>query len=567
MHPGKLPTHPCPSAHLHHTLPPRQTRTNSGPFHFRQSRIPTTFLLALLSLLAAPNLARAQSIRAPNSTPGPSHPGRVSAIDPLSLPLIEPLGLEAAKEKALQTKRLLLIFWCGDTPQNPDWSFCRSSKSLSLRAYIKWHCIAIQTRTLPDNLTDIVCRTLRAQSQETPAIIILRDGRVEQIVGTDVPMAKFGADPFPSSCPPYRCTPNCFDTGCGCKQFIPGPVRILYQTDFALDRIKARDPVWAGLHDLANPAPQPPPEPEPFSNTKDDLAPIVWDPRPEEHIGALDRLQQARNLVKSGDLYQATGIYSWLWERAADTDPSFRPAKLSAVAQDISALIATRPGARERFEKIRAARTDRVLWAEFGQMHDWFVLNFATNNAEETVEYLDYFVNDTDESAMLPPADALAFKLLARRDNFANAWERPLPARTRAGAPPPNGAGETALARVNSIVQRLNPKFPSSITDSARDEYRAFARQFLLDEGARLYVASLINADELAAHQIALAILAARNDPITRLSLITTALAADPPQARPIHLTWLDESEAAGAPARPDLRTRLILATNPAPKP
>jgi len=82
-----------------------------------------------------------------------------------------------------------------------------------------------------------------------------------------------------------------------------------------------------------------------------------------------------------------------------------------------------------------------------------------------------------------------------------------------------------------------------------------------------LYVALLVKGDDANALEIARQVLAARNDSVARLSLITTALAADPPQARPIHLTWLDEAEAAGAPARPDIRTRLILGTNPAPKP
>jgi hypothetical protein len=485
----------------------------------------------------------------PALPPPTDHP---DAINPTSLPLIEDLGIEAAKEKARQAKRLLLIFWCGDKP-NPNWTFCRSSNSLSLRAYIKWHCIAIQTTILPHPLADQVCATLKAQRQESPAVIILRDGAIEQVVGTDVPMIDYKNDPF-DFCPHYPCTDISRNVGCNCKQFTPGPLRVLYQTDFALDRIKARDPVWGELHDIANPPPKPPPEPEPASNTKDDLAPIVWDPRPEEKIGALDRLAQARALVKSGDLYQATGIYSWLWERAADFDPTFRPARMSAVAQDIAALIARHRAARERFEKIRAVRTERMPWADHGQMHDWFVLNAATGNPHESVEFLDYFISDLDEGSIIPPSDKVAFNLLSRREDFASAWQLP-------------PASASPQARVASIIQRLNPRFPSTVTPEAAEEYRAFARQFLLDEGGRLYVALLVKGDDVAAQEIAKSILAARNDSTARLSLISIALSADPAQPRAIHLIWLDDAEAAGSPKRPDLRTKLVLGLNPAPKP
>jgi hypothetical protein len=77
----------------------------------------------------------------------------------------------------------------------------------------------------------------------------------------------------------------------------------------------------------------------------------------------------------------------------------------------------------------------------------------------------------------------------------------------------------------------------------------------------------LVKGDDVTAAEIARIVLTARNDAIARLSLITTALAADPPQARPAQLGWLDEAEAADTPKHPELRTRLVLTLNPAPKP
>ena len=92
----------------------------------------------------------------------------------------------------------------------------------------------------------------------------------------------------------------------------------------------------------------------------------------------------------------------------------------------------------------------------------------------------------------------------------------------------------------------------------------------MIDEGSRLYVACLVKGDEAAAQEIARTILNTRNDAGARLALITTALAADPPQPRAVHLTWLDEAEGAGTPGaakRPDLRTKIGLGINPVAKP
>lgn len=451
----------------------------------------------------------------PSPLPPTDHP---SAINP-SWTLTESISADEAFDKAVKSRRLLMLFFTGDTPENPNWPFRRAGRSVSLRAYIKWHCVAVHTPVFPRQMK-------RRGFGPCGCVYVVRDGEVEAIIKP---------------------------TTLG----MPGPLEILYQTDFAMDHIKARDPMWGMRHDEKNPAPQPPPEPEPLSNTQDEIAPMVRDPRPAENIGPLDRLAQARASMKAGEFYQATGLYTWLWERGAAVDPAFRAAKLSALAQDIKTLIELRPEARGRFEKIRDIRTERTPWADHTQMHDWFVLNGATGNAVDTIEYLDYFINDLDESSIIPPADNAAFKLFARRSDFAAAWEQP-PATT------------SATARVAGLVKRLNPKFPASTLPAAAAEYRAFAAQFFIDEGARLYVVCLVKGDEVAAQEIARTILAARNDAAARLALITTALAADPPQARPEHLTWLDEVEMAStkdAVKRPDLRTKIVLGINPGPKP
>jgi hypothetical protein len=465
--------------------------------------------------------------------PNPSQIPKV--LDLKSLPLLEDLQYDTAKHKARESTRFMLVFWTYDHPGTNNWSLVRCQSNISLRAWIKWHAVAIWMPTLPPEISHEACSLLLQQKQTTPAVLIMRNGAIERIVGTER-QEPMGLEV--KHCPP------CSATAIDCEpdhRLVPHPVAVMYHSDFAMDRVAARDPVWVDRHNLANPPPQPPPEPEPANMMRDELAPVIYDPRPEEHIGALDRLDEARRLMKSGDLYQATGVYTWLWERAAAMDPAFRPAKLSALAQDMSTLVGKRAGAGERFQKIREDRNERLPWADYGQMHEWFVLSGVTRNSADSLEYLDYYINDTDEGTMLPPTDSMAFKLLSRREDFVRAWERP----------------KDVVARVKAIADRLDPRFPAHVQEKERNEYKEFAKQYLLDEGCRLYVACLMKGDDVTAQQVAEIILKARNDAAARLSLITTALSADPQQSRLIHTTWLDEAESASGVRRPDLRNRL----------
>jgi hypothetical protein len=470
---------------------------------------------------------------------GPPQPPMPRVLDLKDFPLLEDLQYPAAKEKAKRTSRIVLIFWCGDPPTNPRWTFLACQNSITLRAYIKWHAVAIWLRMLPPELMDEACRFMKQQNSDSPAVLVVRDGHVEAFVGSERPGGiGIGVQIRGNPCLPLGKTLDPDD-----RLYVPHPIRVLYQTDFAMERIAARDPVWMEIHKRDNPEPKAPPEPEPANMVRDELAPVVYDPRPEEHIGALDRLDEARRLVREGDLYRATGVYTWLWERGAAMDPAFRPARLSALAQDLDALTSRHKEALEKFSNIREERNLRLPWAEYGQMHEWFVLNGVTHNAEDTLSYFDYFTNDPDEGGMIPPEDAKAYSLLTLRENFVRAWEMP-------GEP---------VARVRRIADRIDPKFPATVKEKERTEYRAFARQYLLDEGCRIYTACLVKGDETSAQRVAEIVLGARNDDAARLSLIETALAADPPQARPIHEQWLVEAETASGTPRPDLHNRLTL--------
>jgi hypothetical protein len=438
--------------------------------------------------------------------------------------------LTEADKESREKHRMLLVYYEGTDPVDQAEFERRTLKNPTLWAFARWHCVAIKIPAPP-----------RAKASFTgrgrgPTVKVFIDGQCMATVGTQaVKMPEFilpGGQPT-----------NNFIRA----RMIPSPLRILYQADFAKDRYSATDPIWKMQHERKCPMPEAPPEPEPLYNTRDDLAPVVRDPAIEEKIGMLDRLDEARRLVKHGDLYQATGVYTWLWERAAQLDPAFRPARMSVLAEEMAALAWKRPGSRERFTKLRDVRGERLLWADYGQMHEWMVLNAACTDAGSTVDFLDYFTSE-DEGSMCPPADAMVYKFLMRRESYDKAWELP----------------KNPAARVRAIADRQNPRFPSTATEENREDYRVFARQFLLDEGSRLYAACLVKGDEISAQQIAEMVIKARDDAAARRSLVITALSADPPQARAIHNLWLDQAQTLDGDARPDLRNRITLGVKPA---
>ncbi len=442
--------------------------------------------------------------------------------------------LAEANREANEKHRMLLVYYEGNDSVDQAEFERRTLKNPTLWAFARWHCVAIKIPAKGG-----ARKTTFTRRGQGPLVQVYIEGKLMASVCTET-LA------FPEFVLPGGEPQNNFIK----PRMIPSPLRILYQADFAKDRYSATDPVWKMMHEKACPMPEAPPEPEPLHNTRDELAPIVRDPAIEEKIGPLDRLDEARRLVRSGDLYQATGVYTWLWERAAQLDPSFRPARMSVLVQEMAALAWKRPGSRERFTKLRDVRGERILWADYGQMHEWMVLNAACTDAGSTIDFLDYFTNE-DEGSMCPPADAMVYKFLMRRESYDKAWELP----------------KEPVMRVRAIAERQNPRFPSTATEENRADYRVFARQFLLDEGSRLYAACLLKGDEFAAQQIAEMIIKARDDAAARRSLVTTALSAEPPQARAIHSAWLDQAQALDGDARPDLRNRITLGIRPAADP
>jgi hypothetical protein len=348
----------------------------------------------------------------------------------------------------------------------------------------------------------------------------------------------------------------------------PGTLKVLQDTDTALEALKARDPIWGVEHDRLNPEPTPPPDPDPLAQVGDADAPAVADPVPlagaPDVAGQVDvyaRLDDARAAVADGDLYLATGLYTWLWEKGDKADPAFRAVRRSVVADEMRRLAVKRPSARDRFLRLKGFYDERLLWTTYEGLGDWFLLNGVVGDELETVGYLDLFINDLDEGSMLPDCDRIAYRLLVGRGFWNDAWdlgERPAP-------PPTQLASDSRLKRqiipatrrAALLVQENAGGRGLGMDARDRQKIDDFRAAFAVDECARLHAACLRAGREADAWSIANTLITAHREPGARLALVAAAVAAG--QVRPRHAELLEQAAAAGAP-HPVLRARVAAA-------
>ena len=96
----------------------------------------------------------------------------------------------------------------------------------------------------------------------------------------------------------------------------------VFELDFQFDRIRAKEPVWFGLHELRNP----PLEAEAktyFSEIEDAAANRFGDERTEYPDDVFSVINLARTQAELGDRFGSAATYTWLWERGAQQELLF----------------------------------------------------------------------------------------------------------------------------------------------------------------------------------------------------------------------------------------------------
>jgi hypothetical protein len=411
-------------------------------------------------------------------------------------------SLADAIRQARQQKRLLIVY--SYVPGSPEaaWMDAVTWRNPTLAAYIRWHCLAFK------------------QASSTTGVSIVKDGCP---VWTECCVDNGRAADM-------KLLPGTLTAGAtlpAIPNVCPGPIFVLFQADFALERIKATDPVWWTMHEHRNPPPEAPPMPPPFYRLDDDRGPAVEDPPLDDpSFSVWDRLASARAAMNVGNLHGATGLYTWLWERAHRVDPAFGPARRTVIVAEIADLAARRPGARERFAQIRDAHGVRLLWAEYDELLEWASLNGVVGDDGLSIEWLDLFSNDVYEASMMPRADRIACRAVGGRSRFTDPFE----------------LGRDPVDRVSRIERLASGGRPRLVPAEDWARLRTFLRDYLLEEGCRLHAACLKAGREADARAIADIVLRSDSGPLARRALVTTALVAGVPSA--MHAAILGDADA-----------------------
>lgn len=422
--------------------------------------------------------------------------------------------LRQALDESKAHHRMLIVYVRGDPKQSPDTKRMDEVTWTNpvVAAWIKWHGVAYRM-DYRDNPG--LMGKLRVSPASLPTTIFFIEGvefaRLPR-GATNLPIISM-EDPLHGAITGYQ-----------------GPAYFTFFMDFTLQRAKATDPIFGAFHEESNPPPPPPPPGDPFHTIDDGLAPTVVDPIGPDGIDVLEMLAEARSAVEKGDLYRATGLYTWLWERAAAVDPAFRAVRRGVIADEMRRLARDRDGARERFTAMRDEFGKRLLWADFDDIFEWFVMNEIIGEDVESLRKLDFEMNDPQMATMMPQADLLAYRIMTSREHFAD----------------PAEIGDDPVARVRRLAELARAR-PRNVYPDDWPGFKAFVQVHLLDEACRLHAACLARGRVEEAMAVADVLLAARDDALSRRALVATALASG--QAHPRHAEWLRRAAELGKPS------------------
>lgn len=285
-----------------------------------------------------------------------------------------------------------------------------------------------------------------------------------------------------------------------------------FELDFQLDRIKALNPVWFGLHELRNP----PLEAEArvyFSEIEDGNADRFDDGLVEDPKDVLGAITLARTQADLGDRFGSASTYTWLWEKGANRDPDYGPAIRTLVTADVQELVHRWENFETRFNDMKADATGRIGLESLDEFGDWVRLAAVTGDPLVLLRELDYRINSDYFGSLMPRDERRVLLMIAETET--EIMERLfLP--------------DEQLAQFN----RLLKNYESEQSDLAKPELRRLA----LDRAVLLHARLLEEGLETDARQVARQAIE-RIGPESRPALIAGALVVR--QTRPWHTDFL----------------------------
>ncbi|MCA9273649.1 MAG: hypothetical protein KDA31_11465 [Phycisphaerales bacterium] len=189
----------------------------------------------------------------------------------------------------------------------------------------------------------------------------------------------------------------------------------LFELDFQLDRIKALNPVWFGLHELRNP----PLEAEAktyFSEIEDASADRFSDEIAERPGDVFAVINLARTQAELGDRYGSAATYTWLWERGAERDPDFGPAIRRLITVDVQELVNCWDNYETRFNDMKDAATKRIGTETLDEFADWLRLAAVTGDPLAQLSELDYRINSNYFGSLMPRDERRVLLMIAETE-------------------------------------------------------------------------------------------------------------------------------------------------------
>ena len=392
--------------------------------------------------------------------------------------LFDDLTLEEARDEAIAGSKLLVLYvdteaTTGQMDRRSELAIENATQDRLLRFWLRQHTVAIKLRLehkkLAEQILAAACHRCnrvsdgrgcddRRKHNYTPAFGIFRNNRLFTAV---------------TACR-LNCTDDRFNTELGTSMGWA-----VFELEFQLDRLRALEPGWVGLHDMRNP-PITDDGIERFAGREDENAESYDETLVDDPKDVFRAIVLARTQAELGDRYGSAGTYTWIWERAADRDPAFGPAVRTLVNADIKDLVHRWPNFEQRFGEMKNAGTVRMGLETIEEFADWARLCAIVGDDFSMLEEFDYRLNNDLFGSTVPRDTRRVLMLIAENETEVT---------TRVLNP------ERAVHEVQRLYDRAEAE-PS-------DEVRPTMRRLALDRAVLYHARLLESGDRARAIEIA----------------------------------------------------------------
>lgn len=460
------------------------------------------------------------------------HSPALAQPEPREAPQAQPAG-EALPERPLQqaldesTARSRLLVVVSSPTREKEKANRALWASPALQHWVRAHAVLVHVRDQP-TLNTLKDAGLIVGLPDQP--LLFKAGKQERIFGSLIREdsgAPGGVRLRPAPAPAAK-SPKPRDAR------PDAAIRLMLRLEWTRQGLATADTAWAQSHDTLNPPPAAPKlayfsrsipnkpdktlgDPEggiagkPSSVTRFALATLLVDSAPDA--------KPAANLPA----VDPVDLFTWLWERGPEHQPTFAGPALSSLPRRWHALAATREPFRARAVELRDAAAATLPATDYRGWFEWLLLSRIAGEQLELLDFLDAALDDPDAKKMMPAADRAAIEAMLPWLNWADPREIP-------------GASGNPIGPLTELRRRAEAKPPAGTTPEQWWSAQQFFNWMLHVQCSRVY-ASMLAADQ-PKHAAAAADLLREASPADAAAWLTTAALCES-QPRAEQADWL----------------------------